>query len=161
MESRVEDILLHWQELRDQGRSVAPEELCRSCPELLNEVKGQIAIQESMSRHLKLRPATASGENSSDSAAKVLRPTTLQLQPGVELVRGYRLLARVGQGGFGEVWKAAGPSGFPVAIKVVPFGEHKQALLRAMRIVRDYRHPNLVGTFWRSEERRVGKECRL
>ena len=32
---RVSDLLLDWEELREQGRPVSLEELCRDCPELL------------------------------------------------------------------------------------------------------------------------------
>lgn len=42
VDDRLVDLLLRWEELRDQGQSVRPEELCRDCPELLEEVRRQV-----------------------------------------------------------------------------------------------------------------------
>ncbi len=41
-EERLEDLLLRWEELQQQGRPVTAEELCRDCPELLGELRRRI-----------------------------------------------------------------------------------------------------------------------
>jgi tetratricopeptide (TPR) repeat protein/tRNA A-37 threonylcarbamoyl transferase component Bud32 len=46
-DERIVDLLLRWEELRAQGRSVTPAELCGDCPELREEVEGRIrGLQE-------------------------------------------------------------------------------------------------------------------
>src|SRR5262245_38338330 len=40
-------------------------------------------------------------------------------QPGVEPIPGYRLLAPLGRGAYGEVWKCRAPGGLEKALKIV------------------------------------------
>jgi serine/threonine protein kinase len=76
----------------------------------------------------------------------------VNLAAGNEVVPGYTLTARLGGGGFGEVWKARGPGGFQVALKFVPIeGRAGQLESRSLDIIRDVRHPHLLPVFgtWR------------
>jgi serine/threonine protein kinase len=43
----------------------------------------------------------------------------LRIEPDAEPIAGYRLIERIGSGGFGEVWKAEAPGGLFKAIKFV------------------------------------------
>ena len=71
----------------------------------------------------------------------------MDLTPGAPLGP-YRLVERAGAGGMAEVWRAYQP-GLEryVAVKVLPSRYATQ--------------PGYLERFRRSEERRVGKECRL
>jgi WD40 repeat protein len=74
----VRELVKRWNDLRRQGRSVSPEELCADCPERLAELKQQLAAAAAMEDFLSmapghpLRPAGAPGAE--DEAATLPPP---------------------------------------------------------------------------------------
>jgi serine/threonine protein kinase len=74
-----------------------------------------------------------------------------EYKAGEECIPGYRLAKFIGRGGFGEVWRAVGPGGTEVALKIIAL-DRKQGMkeFRSLRLVKRIHHPNLVPilAFW-------------
>ncbi len=78
---------------------------------------------------------------------------SFSFQTGAEPIPGYKLMDRLGSGGFGEVWRCEAPGGIFKAVKVV-FGDlritdgesHRFAEqeLKALKRVKTVRHPYLL-----------------
>ncbi|HEY8504336.1 MAG TPA: serine/threonine-protein kinase, partial [Gemmataceae bacterium] len=149
--SHLDELLRRWEDARRQGRPAAPEELCRDCPELLEPLRRGIAARE--------RADAPPGETVAPGApGPPPWPGEAGDAPGAEPVPGYRLVRRLGEGGFGEVWQAEGPGGFPVALKFIrPPGRVGEPELRALEITKRLRHPNLLAVFgaWQAGGRLV------
>ncbi|GIW79106.1 MAG: hypothetical protein KatS3mg105_0913 [Gemmatales bacterium] len=75
-----------------------------------------------------------------------------QRDRGGEPIPGYKLIERLGGGGFGEVWKVEAPGGIHKAIKFVygdvdttsEEGQRAEQELKALRRVKEVRHPYIL-----------------
>src|SRR5262245_16434163 len=76
----------------------------------------------------------------------------VRIESQAEPIPGYRLIERLGGGGFGEVWKAEAPGGFLKAIKFVygdlqdvgEEGVRAEQELKALARVKTVRHPYIL-----------------
>src|SRR5689334_21539880 len=137
------DLIVRWEEAKAQGRTPAPEELCRECPQLLSGFRRQVEKLEQVDW---LNAPMESGASS---------PADAPLDPRDEglprlLADRYRLESLVGEGGFGRVYR-----GFstwlerlvavnnPRVVRPVTSGEVDHCRIEARKVAR-LRHPNIV-----------------
>ncbi|OYP32947.1 protein kinase domain-containing protein [Rhodopirellula sp. MGV] len=70
-----------------------------------------------------------------------------RIGPGFEPIEGYVLEERLGQGGFGEVWRAIAPGGLKKAVKFV-YGKHGERHaaqeLKSLERIRGIQHPFIL-----------------
>jgi serine/threonine-protein kinase len=105
-EETVERLLARWDELRQQGQEVHPEQLCADSPEFLGELNARVQRLKSMD-WLDKTPSP-----STDLAGQAIHI------PAIVGGR-YRLERLIAEGGFGQVWRATDTAlQRPVAVKV-------------------------------------------
>lgn len=132
-DERLNKLLLEYEEQRQRGTPVAPEQLCHDHPDLLEEFRKRLEELASIDRLL------AQTTGSEDKG-----PCTLPTIPGFEV------LEELGRGGMGVVYKARQLSlGRLVALKLVLSGAHASAQDRARlrseaEALARLRHPHIA-----------------
>jgi serine/threonine protein kinase len=140
-DERLQDLLLRWEEEAEAGYAVSAEDLCRECPELADELRRRMDALRRV------------GWLSRPSRQPQVTAHFTSLVPDSEALPGYRLVQRLGRGGFAEVWKANGPHG-AVALKFVPQAEQAAGVeWRSVEVLKLIDHPNLLRTYqaWQVE----------
>lgn len=138
------------------GAPVNWRKLFKDFPELIDRLEDEIKAMEDIGGFFQSRADTDKGSSSTDNSG--ITRYSGKLAAGMEPVPGYRLEEKLGEGGFGEVWRAIGPGGFPVALKFVGLKEKTKAFeLRSLDLLKSLRHPNLLVTFgsWETENNLV------
>jgi hypothetical protein len=143
---QLNNLLARYFDLRSHGESVALEELCRDTPELLPDLRREIAAVESMGSTGEY-PQPSEGQDT-----QVNRAAGGSLSCG-PVVGGYELLGELGRGGMGVVYRARQISlNRLVALKLVLASGFQSPEGRARfraeaAVIARLRHPNVVQVF--------------
>lgn len=135
-EEILADLLLRWDELREQGQEVSSIELCQGCPHLVDELEHRIRALKAadwMDRPIELIDT------------EDYRITTVQ-EPRT-LAGRYRLDDLIAEGGFAEVWRAYDLELHRnVAVKVPKPSrlDSTEAFMAEARRVARLKHPGIV-----------------
>jgi serine/threonine-protein kinase len=97
--SSVDELVLRWQELREEGQALSAEELCAGCPELLDDLRCQLAALQSIEQFLDETPTSVGQAETPPAGWSGGDDTPL-------LGSRYRPLRLHAQGGLGEVYVA-------------------------------------------------------
>jgi hypothetical protein len=144
-QSRVGELLLRWEELREQGQPASPEDLCRDCPEQLPELRRLIQALQAM------EPALATG---SEAATNPPVPAGEgDPHATAPAVAGYEILGELGRGNMGVVYHARHVAlNRLVALKMILAGSHAgEAELTRFKTeaeaIARLQHPNIVQVY--------------
>jgi serine/threonine protein kinase len=88
-----------------------------------------------------------------DPAPAAFPSRVVPREPGAEPVPGFRLVQYLGEGSFGEVWKATSPGGVPVALKFIRL-QGAAVEGRALELMKQLRHPHLLtlAAYWQTPQ---------
>jgi serine/threonine-protein kinase len=138
----ISELLLRWEELREQGQTLTAEELCKECPELADVLRDRLRVLQAMYR-------IPNGLEARDTAT-IADPTRPDAKPSLPRAAGYEVLEVLGHGGMGVVYKARQVSlDRLVALKMIRTGPHagpqerNRFHLEATAVAR-LQHPNIV-----------------
>jgi len=141
-DERLADLLIVWEEARDQGRDLAAPDLCADCPDLVPELARRIEALKSTS--WMDGPVLERTEES--PVASPLTPDS----PPRTLVHRYRLDHPVAEGGFAQVWKGYDLELLRIIAVKMPKPSHLGAgnlfLAEARRVAR-LKHPSILPVY--------------
>lgn len=148
-ETRLLDLVVRWQKLRDAGQAATAETLCADCPELLPALRERLDARAARDT----RPLTESFHPGSQLNTPKLSDREVSASGPFGTIPGYEILRELGRGGMGVVYLARQAGvGRLVAVKMLLSGAHAAPVERArfeaeVAAIGRLQHPNLVQVF--------------
>lgn len=134
-ESIIEELLIQWEEARENGQDIPVEKLCHNHPELAHDLAKRICDLRTVDRRL-YTPDEETSRRAPSAHAVNFRGN-----------KRFEILRHIGSGGMGDVYAATDRvRQEEVALKVLPRA-HGQFLYRfkqEFRSLASVRHPNLI-----------------
>ncbi|MEZ6066401.1 MAG: serine/threonine-protein kinase [Planctomycetaceae bacterium] len=150
-EGRLEELLLLWEEIYEQGQNLPAEELCQDCPELMSELQRRInALLKMEGKFGATGEMDSSHESSSERDSE---PEVPKLSGKLSLQSTYSVLRQHASGGLGEVYLAHDSAlQREVAIKTLKaicekFPDRKGRFLREAQLTGQLEHPGIVPVY--------------
>ncbi|MDB5348467.1 MAG: stkP 5 [Schlesneria sp.] len=144
---RLFDLIVQWDEMRDRGEPVSPEELCPNDPVL------QDALRQRITERLKIEEMIATPMSVAESHWNLSPAKGASLQDQPEKIGRYRVERLLGVGGFGQVYLAYDDELHRyVAIKIphpelLKHPEYVETYRREARAVASVDHPHVVPVY--------------
>jgi serine/threonine-protein kinase len=144
-QTRIDALVLRYEELRAQGKPISSAELCRDCPELLDELRRQLRVLDAMD-------ALLGPEGAADTVVREDAGPAAAAAPAeaVAAAARYRVLRLHATGGLGEVLVAHDEQlGRAVALKRLQRlhaqnPKSRSRFLREAEITSRLEHPSIV-----------------
>jgi hypothetical protein len=150
--AQISELFQRWNELRAQGQSIPPEQLCSDRPELLPSLQAQIDAVLRMEQFLQSDKGVSAETMTRDETRPPSASTDPSLAAAPRVFAGYHIERLLGRGGMGIVYQARHPQlGLTVALKMMlgetEPGESAERFLREARAVARLNHPHIVRLF--------------
>lgn len=142
---KLDELLLQWEEVYEQGQNLPAEELCADCPELIPELQQRINALMKMEDRF-----GATGHMDSPQPSEGEAP---QLNGAVDLTSAYTVLHQHATGGLGEIYLAHDSTlQREVAVKTLKdvcrqMPDRVARFLREARITGQLEHPGIVPVY--------------
>ena len=146
---QLADLLIRWEELRQQGGNPSAEQLCSDCPQLVSGLKRRIRALQKMESVLGI--ASTASDAPSSVPGMITRGPVESDRP-LPTIPEYEIVEILGRGGMGVVYRARQLKlGRTVAVKMLDAAltgtRHLERFLDEAHAVARLRHPNIVQIF--------------